>query len=87
MPRPVKAMTDDEVAALDRPGRHAVGGVSGLTLKITASGARSWVLRTWVSGRRREFGLGGFPTTTLEQARERARGKLDQVWQQEHGDT
>ena len=76
-------MTPDDVAALDRPGRHAVGGVSGLTLKVTPSGARSWVLRTHVDGKRQEFGLGGYPTTTLEQARKRARMKLDQLWEQE----
>jgi len=34
-----------------------------------------------VGGRRREFGLGSYPTVTLEQARARAREVRQQVWQ------
>jgi len=56
-----------------------VGGVAGLQLKINDNGARSWVLRTMVAGKRRDMGLGGFPDVTLAQARERARAARDQV--------
>ena len=82
MPRWVSAMSAADVAALDRPGRHAVGGVSGLTLIVTRKGTKNWVLRTHVNGKRREFGLGGYPTITLDQARKRARLKLDAIWEE-----
>jgi len=52
---------------------HAVGGVAGLYLQVTGSGARSWVLRAMVAGKRRDMGLGGFPDVTVAQAREKAR--------------
>jgi integrase len=73
-------MTPGEVQALRKPGRYAVGGVAGLILVVTASGARSWVLRVRMGGRRREFGLGSYPTITLSQARQRAREHLDAIW-------
>ncbi|MES1938931.1 phage integrase [Salinisphaera sp. T5B8] len=60
---------------------HAVGGVAGLLLQVSKSGARSWILRATVGSRRRDIGLGGFPDVTLAQAREKARvtrGKIDQ---------
>lgn len=39
-----------------RPGRHADGG--GLYLLVKPTGAKSWVLRVVMQGRRRDFGLG-----------------------------
>lgn len=39
-----------------KPGRHADGG--GLYLLVKPSGARNWVLRVQVDGRRRDIGLG-----------------------------
>lgn len=84
MPRSARAMTAAEVEQITRPGRHAVGGVTGLALKVNARGYRSWVLRTSVDGKRREFGLGPVPSITLAQARQRARIKLDQLFRQEH---
>lgn len=86
MPRRTKELSATEVRRLTVPGLHAVGGVSGLHLECKPSrivangdteieipGARSWILRVTVAGRRRDFGLGGFPSTTLEQARQTAR--------------
>ena len=52
------------------PGMHADG--DGLYLQVTASGARSWILRYQVNKRRREMGLGGFPLFGLADARQRA---------------
>lgn len=57
----------------------AVGGVNGLYLQITPKGGRTWVLRMLVGSRRRDIGLGGFPTVTLAQAREKAREARDKV--------
>ncbi len=56
-----------------------VGGVSGLYLQLTPKGGRSWILRMLVGGRRRDIGLGGFPTVTLAQARDKAREARDKV--------
>lgn len=59
------------------PGWHAVGGiVPGLALQVTQTPgnaiARSWVLRTKISGRRRAMGLGSYPAISLAIARDRA---------------
>lgn len=52
---------------------HAVGGVAGLLLQVSPTGARSWILRVWIGTKRRNIGLGGYPDVTLAQAREKAR--------------
>jgi integrase len=72
-------MTAVEVRRLAQPGLHSVGEVSGLCLKVKKTGARSWILRTTIGGRRVELGLGGYPTVTLATAREHARELLDQI--------
>jgi len=51
----------------------AVGGVTGLYMQITPNGGKTWILRMRIGNRRRDFGLGGFPSVTLAQAREKAR--------------
>lgn len=56
-----------------KPGRHSDGHVRGLHLLVSPSGARSWVLRMQVLGRRRDIGLGGWPDIDLEAARDQAR--------------
>lgn len=52
------------------PGRHGDG--RGLFLYVKPSGARSWVLRYQVQGRRRDLGLGAYPEVSLAMARDRA---------------
>lgn len=52
-------------------GRHADGG--GLYLYVSDSGARSWVFRWKVRGKRREMGLGALQTISLKEARIKAR--------------
>ena len=64
-----------------KPGRHADG--KGLYLLVKAkrnlksggleSGAKSWVLRVQLAGRRRDFGLGSVDLVSLEEARDKAR--------------
>jgi hypothetical protein len=39
---------------------------------VKPSGAKVWIARVTVAGRRRDMGLGGFPTVSLRQAREKA---------------
>ena len=53
------------------PGRYSDG--EGLMLYVQKSGARSWVLRMQVDGKRRDFGLGSEPAVSLAEAREKAR--------------
>lgn len=52
-------------------GFHAVGGVSGLYLRVEGD-SKTWVFRHSVGGRRRDMGLGPISETTLEHARLRA---------------
>jgi integrase len=52
------------------PGRHTDGG--GLYLNVSDAGARRWVLRITVRGKRRDFGLGSAMLISLADARERA---------------
>jgi integrase len=63
------------------PGNHAVGGVAGLYIYINDTGARSWVLRTMVGGKRRHMGLGGFPDVPLAHAKEKARKARNDIAQ------
>jgi len=53
-----------------RPGKYGDG--RGLMLFVKESGARSWVLRYQLRGRRRDLGLGAYPEVTLAQARTKA---------------
>lgn len=48
-----------------KPGRHADG--DGLYLLVKPSGAKSWVLRVQVDGRRRDIGVGSVETATFLQ--------------------
>jgi len=81
MPKKVRELSAVEVRRHKRPGYHAVGGVPGLHLQVTSTGARSWILRVMVGNRRRDLGVGGYPETSLAQARERARAVRDQIGQ------
>jgi integrase len=79
MPVRAKEFSAIEVKRAMRPGLHAVGGVPGLCLQIAPSGAKSWILRVLVNGRRREIGVGGYPDVMLAEARERARAIRMQI--------
>lgn len=79
MPVLARELSSAEVAVIAAPGTHAVGGVTGLCLQVTATGARSWLLRITVEDRRREFGLGAFPTVTLPAARNAARSLREKI--------
>ena len=54
-----------------KPGRHADG--QGLYLLVSGTGAKSWVLRVQVHGRRRDIGLGSIAELDLAEARDKAR--------------
>lgn len=78
--RTLKELTAFQVDKLEKSGYHRVGGVSGLCLQIKATGSKSWVLRMTFGGKRRDLGLGSYPSVTLSMARERARMSLDRAW-------
>jgi len=58
---------------------------NGLYLRVDASGARRWVLRTIVKGKRTDIGLGGLTLVSLAEAREEAR-RLRHIARIERGD-
>ena len=81
MPKRAKELSATEVRRLTcsvgKDGQpyntlHPVGGVSGLLLQATPSGAKTWLLRTMVGTKRRAIGLGGFPGVSLAEARRKA---------------
>ena len=80
MPKVSAELKALEVASLKTPGMYFVGGVPGLALKVThpgprsagTYGARCWVMRVAVKGRRQELGVGGFPDVGLAEARRKA---------------
>ncbi|NNE79997.1 MAG: integrase arm-type DNA-binding domain-containing protein [Silicimonas sp.] len=84
MPKKAKELGPLHVKRLRHPGKggnvnYSVGGVDGLQLQVTPTNARSWLLRTMVAGKRRNIGLGSYPTVSLAQAREAARETREQV--------
>ena len=79
MPKKIAEKSAIEIRRLTEPGMHAVGGVAGLHLLVSPSGARSWILRTMVGGKRRDIGLGGFPDISLAKAKERAGQAKDKI--------
>ncbi|ARU05569.1 integrase [Comamonas serinivorans] len=88
MPKKAKELSALAVAKIKEDGRHAVGGVDGLHLRVVGA-SRAWVLRIAVGTRpgadgqprihRRDVGLGSFPEVSLAEARERAREMRRQV--------
>ena len=79
MPRKAKELGPLAVSRLSTPGTHAVGHVAGLALQITPTGARSWILRVMVGDRRREIGLGAYPSVSLKEAHEKAQATRDEI--------
>ena len=63
-------MTQRRMRELTEPGRYGDG--LGLYFYVGKNGARSWVQRIVINGRRRDIGLGAAAVITLATARERA---------------
>lgn len=67
---PDKKLTALKVNQATKPGRYADG--NGLYLVVEPSGAKRWLLRIVVNGRRRDMGLGSTRLVPLAEARELA---------------
>ena len=78
MPKVAKELSALEVKNLP-PGSHAVGGVAGLLLEVSSTGGKTWLLRVRTGTKRREIGLGGYPSTSLSEARQKARAVRQQI--------
>ena len=52
------------------PGKY--GDIYGLILRVQPSGAKAWIWRGTVNGRRRDLGLGRYPFVSLAEARAKA---------------
>ena len=58
--------------SIGEPGKYHDGGGLGLYLRVDPGGAKFWVQRITVNGKRRELGLGSPPVITLANVRETA---------------
>ena len=67
---PMNALSPAFVRTVTKAGRYCDG--QGLYLDVQPAGSRSWVQRLVIGGRRREFGLGGYPMVSLKDARAKA---------------
>ena len=58
------------VQTVQKTGTYSDGG--GLNLRVEESGAKYWFQRVTIDGKRRNLGLGGYPTVSLAEARKAA---------------
>ena len=70
MARQLQRLSALQVTKLTKPGLYGDGG--GLTLQITPTGAKSWLLRYMIAGKPFGMGLGPTHTVSLADARKKA---------------
>ena len=58
------------VQSVQKAGTYSGGG--GLNLRVGDSGTKYWFQRVTIDGKRRNLGLGGYPTVSLAEARKDA---------------
>ena len=63
-------LTAAKVKNITAHGTYSDG--EGLTLRVSDAGAKSWVLRATIGGKRKNIGLGGYPSVGLAEARKLA---------------
>jgi integrase len=83
-PKPRRPRSEQRaLTALDvrnRPsGLHQDGAVAGLYLRVTDTGARGFLLRFMLAGRRRDMWLGSTSELTLAEARDQARAQRQRI--------
>ncbi|MCU0983736.1 MAG: integrase arm-type DNA-binding domain-containing protein, partial [Acetobacteraceae bacterium] len=59
-------------AAEKRASVYRLSDGGGLLLEVKPSGAKVWLCRVTVAGKRRDMGLGGYPAVSLKDARRKA---------------
>lgn len=82
MARVSKALDVKTLEALkpqEKSYRRSDGG--GLMIEVRPTGAKMWICRLTVDGKRRDMGLGGFPTVTLAKARAAAMAAIQAAGQ------
>lgn len=67
---PDKALSALKIRHISTPGRYADG--NGLYLVVDPSGAKRWMLRVTIQGKRTDMGLGSLSLVSLAEAREKA---------------
>lgn len=79
MPRKADVLTDHAVRTM-KPSKGQAGwksvtdgGCKGLVLRLSPKGEKLWVVRVEVNGSRQWKPIGGYPSTSLADARERAK--------------
>ena len=70
-------LTAAKVKTISKPGMHGDG--AGLYLRVAAGGSINWIQRITIDGKRRDVGLGGYPTVSLARARELAQANRSAV--------
>jgi Arm DNA-binding domain len=70
MPKQAAGLSARKVETTKTPGLFADG--NGLYLQVTATGAKTWIFRYKLGGRRRDMGLGSTSIVSLADARQRA---------------
>jgi len=68
--RPCKYLTATQVAARPKPGKYFDS--YGLFLKVDKNGAKRWLQRLTIHGKRREIGLGTPACKNLSKVRQEA---------------
>jgi integrase len=78
-------------AVKPRAAAYRLSDGGGLLLIVKPSGAKLWMARITVDGKRRDMGLGGYPAVSLREAREKAAAArkkaiegLDPITEREH---
>ena len=63
-------LTAQKAKSITAPGLHGDGQT--LYLAVAPGGSKSWIQRLAINGRRHDIGLGGYPLTSLAEARDKA---------------
>ncbi|MEO1118738.1 MAG: Arm DNA-binding domain-containing protein [Pseudomonadota bacterium] len=63
-------LTTQAIKRLAGPKRYPDGG--RLYLQVDQTGTKRWLMRITIGGKRRDLGLGGWPTVALANARKKA---------------
>jgi hypothetical protein len=72
LPKLAKELGALAVSKLKHPSLYFVGAVPGLALQVKTGSARSWILRLVIGNKRRDMGLGAYPSVSLAHARQKA---------------